>query len=224
MKKGMKKVLAIVLAFSLSWCTIIEVAAKEDVSNGEAGIDIYEENYSETIELEGTNYTYQYYYDDDGNRAVNVINESNGNIDIVKFDDDLQYIILNGKVCGKVCETVSQEDKEIPLQRRDGKEASDAWIFFSQGSQKITFAQGVSVAVLAVIIATAIGNLGGAAVIAAMGYNALAVVAASSIGGTVSTTVYKFNSNLITQWRYDWSFRASNGDYYGVYTSLSPIT
>ena len=59
--------------------------------------------------------------------------------------------------------------------------------------------------------------------ILAMGYNTLAAVAASSIGGVVNTTVYKFNSSAVTQWRYDWSFTASSGDFYGVYTSVTQL-
>ena len=77
---------------------------------------------------------------------------------------------------------------------------------------------------LAATIAAAVGSIGGVAVIAAMGLSALSVIAASSSGGVVTATVYKLNSNITHQYRYVWSFTASTGDYYGLYTTLTNPT
>lgn len=130
---------------------------------------------------------------------------------------------LNGEICS------SQHDEGEFFQNKARtffnmtKVSSENWIYWGSSSHRITFAEGTAVAVIAGMIAAAVGQIGGAAVIAAMGLSALSVISANSIGGTVSTKVYKFNSSLITQFRYDWSFRASSGDKYGPYTTLTKI-
>lgn len=213
--KKTKKLLVILLTLTLISCNILNASAM-DYRYKNHTEDIYAENYSESITLEGIIYTFQYSYDDIGNRMIHVINEETATVDVVKYDNQLKCLLLNEEICSQEM-TLNDSIQMNPLVKN-----SD-WIYFSSGSNRITFAQGVSVAVLAALIATAVGNIGGTAVILAMGYNTLAVVAASSIGGVVNTTVYKFNSSAVTQWRYDWSFTASSGDYYGVYTSVTQL-
>ncbi len=219
MKQLIRRLFSLAIAFAVCFCSTMSVSAHDRMTHTSDSQDIFANGYQEDVTIDGIVYTYQYCYDSDGNRVTNVLNHSTNIVDEVKYDIKSQYIMLNGNVVGNV--TFSEEKTRVNFFE---KSSDDAWLYFDSGSHKITFAQGVAVSVLSVMIATAIGNLGGAAVLAAMGYNALAAISAAAIGGTVSTTVYKFNSNLITQWRYDWSFTASTGDYYGEYTSLSEIT
>ena len=63
---------------------------------------------------------------------------------------------------------------------------------------------------VAAAIAAVLGGVGAGGVIAAMGMGALSALSAACIGGTVNATVYQFNSNTISQFKYVWTFKAKN--------------
>jgi hypothetical protein len=136
----------------------------------------------------------------------------------VIYDDASSTIYLNDEPIGMINnEKISHNYSKNQLAQSIN---SDSWVYFGSGSNRISWAKGTTTAVAAAVIAVPLAGLGAAGVIAAMGLGALGVLAASSVGGTVSTTIYKFNSPFINQFRYDWSFTASTGDYYEVYTYL----
>lgn len=66
-------------------------------------------------------------------------------------------------------------------------------------------------------IAIALGSVGGAAIIAAMGAGTLGVLAAQSSGGTVYYELQMERYNGLAQYRYLISFTANTGDAYGPY-------
>ena len=77
-------------------------------------------------------------------------------------------------------------------------------------------------AAVAAAISVVLGSIGGSAVIAAMGFAALSVIASGTVGGTVRYKLQRLHVPPSTYMhRYVWSFTASTGDYYGEY--ISPL-
>jgi hypothetical protein len=214
-----KKFLAVMITLTLSISCLPNsavYAATVDRSQDKSVIDYYAEEKTESFNIEGIYYTYHYYYNEDGSKSINITNEQSKNIDTVSFDKSSSIIYLNEEKLATV-ETVYSYTKSIQA-------ASDSWVPMGSSSNRITWAMGTTTAAVAAAIAIPLATYCGVAgVLSAMGLSALGVLAASAIGGTVKQSLYKFNSNLITQFRDDWSFTASTGDFYGTYTSLSPI-
>src|SRR5699024_3607429 len=201
------------IAIILSLVLLMQPLAVSASTAGEKVItDIYQEEFSETVEIEGVDYTYYYFYDDENNRNIKIVNQDTQSVDMVECNIDTGSIYLNGELCGTGSSSQIQED----VQTR-----ADSWIYMTTMTDQISWSNGAGVAVIAGIIAAAIGEVTGVHVISIMG-NALSTIAGSAIGGTIRNSIYKFNSTLIHQFRYNWSFTDSNGDYYGPYTSFSP--
>lgn len=212
----MKKILSMMLSFALILgCAGTAFAETDKGKNND--LDIYNAKMVENVIVGGIPYSYSYYYDGAENRCIDVKNTVSNTVDKVCFNPNDGNIFLNGQLFGNISSTT------VSIRGQKFTNGNDAWVYFGSGQHTVSWAEGVAVGTLAAIIAVGVGNIGGAAVIAAMGYTALAGLAYASIGGTVTVTVYKFNSNLVTQWRYDWTFTANTGDYYGPYTSLSQI-
>lgn len=199
--KIIKKIFAATVVISLCINSFFSITVNA-ASMNDVGYDLYSKEITETLNIDGTNYIYNYYYNEEGNRTITVTNDSNGLTDILVFDQSASTIYLNNK---------------------NIETYSDNWINYGSSSNYVSWAQGVAAAVAAGAIAIVLGFLGASAVLGAIGAGSLAIVAASCAGGTTYSTTYKFNSSLVTQWKYVWSFTASTGDYYGPYTFLTPI-
>ncbi len=207
----------LVLALVMSSIPAVTIKAASNTD-----VDIYMEGLRETIIIDGIEYAYHYYYDSNGNRAIEVRNGYNGGIDVVSCDSDDGIIYMNDEVLGtfRVDENLYNQDE--CLMNNDDV----LWIYMGSTKVYISWGQGVLLGAVAAAITAALGFLTGGVgvVIAAMGTSALSVLAASAVGGTVYYTTYKFNSTLLTQFRYDWSFKASTGDKYGPYIYLTQMT
>lgn len=199
--KIIKKIFTATVVISLCINSFFSITVNA-ASMNDVGYDLYSKEITETLNIDGTNYIYNYYYNEEGNRTITVTNDSNGLTDILVFDQSASTIYLNNK---------------------NIETYSDNWINYGSSSNYVSWAQGVAAAVAAGAIAIVLGFLGASAVLGAIGAGSLAIVAASCAGGTTYSTTYKFNSSLVTQWKYVWSFTASTGDYYGPYTFLTPI-
>lgn len=202
-----KKILAIMLAvvFGANMVFCQTVYASEETY---LHYDLYSENGSETVNIDGINYTYHYFYDN-GNRAVTIENDKNNTVDKIVYDAAAAMLHLNGK-------SIPVLDSAVTIQGY----ASGDWESLSSDSHYISWAEAVTVAVLAGMIAAFLGSIGGAAVIAAMGTTALGVLAGSAGGGTVYVDLQWFQIPFVApQYRYVWSFTASTGDSYGPYIS-----
>lgn len=184
---------------------------KEDSFKGIEN-DIYAEKEIETINIDGINYTYKYYYKN-GNRVINITNDSNDDIEELVFNNSDSTIYINEEAVATMG-TVEHQSNESSLLR-----AYYVWETKSKSTSYISWIKGVSVGALAAIIASEIlGGVGASVVIARIGSTALGVFAASSAGGTVYNTLQMYQAPFTTpQYRTLWGFKAPTGDYYGDY-------
>lgn len=186
MRKIPKKVLALLLTITLLVTGTIPAFAQTTVSN----VDVYAEGCKETVTLGGEKYEYRYGYDTHNNKMVEITNIEAGATNVLIYDEATGQMYLDGNVVAFVEKGETNSFNNI--QPKDV-----GWNYVTGPSTtRISFATGISAAAVAAIIATAVGSIGGAAVIAAMGLSALSVIAAGSIGGVVTTTLYKLNSNI----------------------------
>lgn len=205
----MKRLISLIILLSLCCSSVLMVPAMATSSWSTSKYDIYEQEVAETIGIGGTLYTYHYYYDTSGNRAIKITNNVDNQVDTLVYNKAMSVFKLNNIVVATIVDTLNAR----PMSLR----ASNSWELWDSGNQYITWVAGVTVATLAAIFATAIGTVGGAAVLVAMEYNTLAVLAAASIGGTVYWAYYKHNDYL-TYFKTTWTFYPSTGQSYGPYT------
>ena len=145
------------IAIILSLVLLMQPLAVSASTAGEKVItDIYQEEFSETVEIEGVDYTYYYFYDDENNRNIKIVNQDTQSVDMVECNIDTGSIYLNGELCGTGSSSQIQED----VQTR-----ADSWIYMTTMTDQISWSNGAGVAVIAGIIAAAIGEVTGAHVI-----------------------------------------------------------
>lgn len=216
MHSSISVALSIILCFCMAAFHIYPVKAADEtiLPNDQM---MYEENSSETVNINGINYTYQYSLDENNNRTICITNDVDSFVDRITYLKETGEIYLNNEILGKV-KTLTSDSEKI-----DNYTSRDAFVYFGPLNEYISWAKGTTAAAVAAVIAVALPSLGAAGVIAAMGTAALGVLAASSIGGTVKGSIYRLNSTYHIQYKYVWSFTASNGDRYGTYTSFTPV-
>lgn len=206
--KRFKKLLVAILSVALCLnAFVVHVLADSHVSSA-----FIFENAIEFVEIDGVNYKFDY-STDSKTRIVTVTNLSTKEVDIVTYNPSESTIYLNDSVLAKITNGSSISY---------ASEARAGWTDVSSpSSYYISWNQGTSVAIVAATLAAFLGSLGTAGVIAAMGTAALGALAASASGGTLYLTLQEYYVPLSTpQYRYEWSFRASTGDYYGPYYYL----
>ena len=204
------------LVFSLVVYSIspaVSSAASNSDSNVQIAYDVYQNQESETILIEGTSYTYDYSYED-GNRTIYITNNSDNTVDKVSYHEDNSKIYHNDEVIGAV------EDNSI--EPSFSMAALNTWETISTDSKYISWAKGIGVSILAGIIAVGLGAISfgatGAIVIAAMGTTALSILASGAVGGTIKIKYQRFMPSFGAPYhRWIWSFTASTGDFYGDY-------
>lgn len=195
--------LAVVLMFSF---TIQPAFAATSVGTA---YDLYTNEESETVNIDGTSYTYRYYYEN-GDRAIDIVNNESGHIDKLVYDETASEMYLNGSQISMVDCTASTPAPAY----------TDGWESLGTSSHYISWGEATTAAVVAGMIAIYLGSLGTAGVIAAMGVGALGIIAANSSGGTLTAELQWYHVPLVTpQYRYIWSFTAGTGDTYGPYVS-----
>ena len=141
-----------------------------------------------------------------------------GTVDIVKYEVEKSEIYLNGE---KVSETITESSKVE--EKVNSTFRAKRYSYVGSKKKRISWGKATSVAILAAMIAAAVGSLGGTAVIGAMGIGTLGALAGASGGGTVKTKIYSLKAGKITNYKYVWSFTASTGDRYGNYTSYITV-
>lgn len=205
MKMG-KRLFTMLLSVLLMFSLTIQPAFAATTMG--ASYDLYANEESETLYIEGISYTYNYYYEN-GFRAIDVVNNENGHIDKIVYDEVDGTILLNEDQFVVVDNIASTLDLGF----------TDGWESLDTSSHYISWGEATTAAVIAGMIAIYLGSLGTAGVIAAMGVGALGVIAANSSGGTLTVELQWYHSLFYTQYRYIWSFKASTGDTYGPYIS-----
>lgn len=204
MKKG-KRLLTMLLAIVFMFSFTIQPAF---AATAGTAYDLYTNEESETLYIDGTSYTYNYYYEN-GSRTIDIINNESGHIDKIVYNEENKTIYLNENQLAVIGNTVSTLDSGF----------TDAWESLGTSSHYISWAESTTTAVIAGMIAIYLGSLGTAGVIAAMGVGALGIIAANANGGTITAELQWYHSLFYTQYIYTWSFEASTGDTYGPYIS-----
>lgn len=193
--------LALICAFNI--CIIPTFAADSTTDTFPLG------STSEIVEIEGTNYKYDFYMEN-GMRTVTITDLSTNTIDKVTYDPATSNIYLNGTIFAEKI-----DNNIVPYSLGT---TADGWEILGKDSYRITWAQGTTVAVVAGAIAVYLATLGPAGVIAAMGTGALGALAACCSGGTLYMELHMFTAPFVApQYRYVWTFTASTGDKYGPY-------
>lgn len=82
---------------------------------------------------------------------------------------------------------------------------------------------GLRAALLASMIATVLGYIGGAAIVGAVGSVSLGVIASAASNGVVNAKTYSRKTGKITNYKYIWSFTPSGSRKYGDYTSYVTV-
>lgn len=174
--------------------------------------DLYAENFEETVDIDGINYTYKYYYNEDGDRSVLVSNDKNSTVETITYDDETSTFYSNDRKIAEVG-TVNDEtyDASDSIQPR-------GWKLMGTHSKYIKWYEGIVAGSVAVVIASAIGNIVSAsAIITSCGMGVLGVIAAGSIGGTLYWTSWNYNTQSVMNFKHDWAFKTPNGERYGTF-------
>lgn len=159
----------------------------------------------ESAEIDGELYTYESFFDSNGNTHVNISDED-GNTQVLVYSANNGTFYLDGEVVAVTRKLVTADGAGASVR------APSDWVYQGSSSEYVSWVKGTTVAVVAGVISVALGNIGGAAVIAAMGTAVLGGLAASAIGGTVHRSVYLCQTGATIQTRVDWYFTASTGE------------
>jgi hypothetical protein len=63
-----------------------------------ADIGAYAKGLTETVKIENVNYTFHYFYDVDGNRAIEITEEDSNVSDVIVYNESAQTIYLNDDI------------------------------------------------------------------------------------------------------------------------------
>lgn len=163
--------------------------------------DLYSQRATEEVIIDDVKYTLCYFYEN-GSRVITISNSQDSRVEKVTYN------LFTAEISYYAGNEASYQSTGAPA----------GWILAGSESHRITWGEGVSVAVVAATIATCLGFMGGAAVVAAMGTAVLGVLAAAAAGGTVYIETYYMTIPFQpTYYLYVWSFTANTGDSYGPY-------
>lgn len=196
-------------------CNPIRVLAADN--QDEEFSDYYDMNYTETIYLDGVNYQLTYSYDNEGNQHINIRDLETLTTEVITYDAGSNALYYNNQnIMSYVSDNTENPAFITPYDAN--------WLYFSSGSRVISHLETMTAMAFVAAIAAYISPYSTAVgVLAAIGATSVDYIIGQFAQATVNVTVYKFNSNLVTQFRYDWSVTPSGGSTYGPYTSVSPI-
>jgi hypothetical protein len=211
--KFLKNIATLLLVFAFLLSNVLYLPTFADnrkIVDGNRVVDMYAQGAEEVVNIDGVNYTYHYFYNDDGNRSISITDDAGFATDTLTYDKSSSKLYLNNEIFA-IFETAPQSVASV-----NTRSASD-WTSLGSGSHYISWARGATAAMVAAAIAIKLATLSSAGVIAAMGVGALGVLAGSAVGGTLSYRLEMFSSFFYVQYRYVWSFSAGTGDSYGPY-------
>ncbi|MBY1554848.1 hypothetical protein KWU72_17485 [Clostridioides difficile] len=209
--KKIKKcvVTSLCIATAITGIPSINAFASEPSANNKK--DIYSEEFTETINIEGINYTYKYYYNEDGNRSISISDNTRSIAKTLTYDEKTSTIYLDDEKVAEVKTT--NANGEI----LDTPESRTNWNLIGTYHKYITWANGIAAAALAAVISVAIGGVPVSGVIASCELSVLGIIAAGSVGGTLHWTGWYYTSTFYWHYKYDWAFKAPTGERYGTY-------
>lgn len=207
MKKFSSIFLSLVMIFTFATPTFAAPITTENYN-------LYTNEESETVMIDGTSYTYYFYYIN-GNRAVDIINNDSGHTDKLVYNSTTSEMYLNDNQFSTINNITSNNITSLR-----SRAFTNGWKSLGKSSHYISWLKGTTTAIVAGAIAIYLGTLGPAGVIAAIGIGSLGILAASSSGGTITVEGQWLHLPFTApQYRFIWSFRASTGDKYGPYVS-----
>lgn len=209
MKKSLSIVLVLALFVSSLFIEPETVFAMDFHDNIKSVIDEKGE-IEESIIIEDNIFVYTTgYYD--GNRYIKIRNVTTNHEDYILCEQNT--ILLNGEAIG----WIGQFGQINGL-------TNSGWITIESGSEYITTGNAASAAVLAGVIAIALGSLATPGmVIAAMSIGTLSILASMSSGMTITYTLSMMSTTIAINYRYNWSVRTSLNELYGPYQSIIAV-
>ena len=214
MKKVLLMLLIGILALNVKEVDLVS-ASGADLNNNEMSDDVtvvesVEVSYAEEFEIEGIIYSYTENEISEG--VIKSVVKGNDGTEEELIYNEREGVVYEGEDVIATIELVSISTNN--MNRIKNTKASGGWKFLGQSNEKITFKQGVTVAVVAAAIAVVLPSFGPAGVIAAIGASALSAIAASSIGGTVTTRVWSKTVLGIYKTKNQWAFKTSTKERY----------
>ena len=70
-----------------------EINTNEVVTNNQR--DLYSEEFNETVSIEGVGYTYSYYYNENGDRSISILNNEKSTVETISYNESSSNIYLN---------------------------------------------------------------------------------------------------------------------------------
>lgn len=183
--------------------------------------DIYEIETTETVDIDGIIYTYEYHYDN-GNKAITITNDANDIVDEIIYNEFNSTYYLNGEASAFVSNESNESNVDTDPISKYGSRVYYEWVTKSSDSTYISWGKAVATSFLIGIIGAALGNMVSVAAIKlSIGATGLSILAGAAGGGTVYNTIQMFRAPFTNpQYRTLWSFKASTGDKYGEYIYL----
>lgn len=211
-KTMIAKFLTFVLCMNI---ILVPTAYASEPQNGMSTL-FSESGTTETLTIDGVNYTYNRFLRN-GDHVTIITNDANSTIEEIVFDVDSSVLYYNGAKVA-VIPYFSTDDPVCTLRF--------TWRTITKDDIRITWAQGLTAAGLAELIASTVSNrlgslgyLKASKVVDLMG-DALSTLATSCIGATISVELQMLTVPAsLNQYRYIWKFTASSGESYGPYIS-----
>jgi len=183
--KSLKKTVMAFLCAVMTIVTIPNIDAFADEINDNNKLntsnetDLYAEKFVENISIEGDSYTYKYYYNENGDRSISVLNNTKSTVETITYDDKSSNIYLDGK---RVAEVVTTDDTMNGASQNLQLRAATKWKCLGSRSKYISWPKAISVGAVAAILASAIpGGVGVTAIIASCGRTVLSALARQTV-------------------------------------------
>lgn len=212
MCKSLRKIVSGLLIFACSMMICVPSSAAEPQLKI-SSLDPYAEDLSETVTINEMDYTYKYFYNNDNNKAVNIENETTGEVYQIEFIEDSQGNITafdNGQIVGSISKvdyyTINNSSRA-------------AWV--SMGPTEyhyITWAQGTAAAVVGALIGAALGGITGSVIVGTVGTTILGTLGSQSTGCTISLDLYYMNLITAIQYMYVFGLTDTTNIYHGPFT------
>ena len=220
MKRWSKFVSMMVVMAMLATVAVLPAYA-EEVEKSESIYDIYAQEMTEVVDIEGDQFVYRYFYDSKGYRNITIQEVGTNIVDTVVYDDDKGEIYLNDKMFGTV--TTRKVGSLTDLNSKEAQAfASSSWVFLNSYVKQVSWEEGTTVAIIAAAIAVALAFTGAGAIISMVEATLLYSLALHARGGSVSNSIYKLPLATDFTLKEVWSVTSQNGVKIGPYTSYTP--
>ncbi|MBN9648408.1 hypothetical protein J0L31_15585 [Terrisporobacter glycolicus] len=212
--KSLKKSVMVFLCAVMIIVTIPNIDVFADELNTNNKTDLYAEKFVENISIEGDSYTYKYYYNENGDKSISILNNTNSTVETITYDDESSNIYLDGK---RVAEAVTTDGTMHGASQNLQLRAATKWKSLGSRSKYITWAKAASANVIAGILAITItGGVSAGVIIASCGKAVLKTIGKGA-GVRVYWTTWSSKAGRFTRLKYDWALKNLEGKRYGTY-------